>query len=376
MPPGGRPRARGGHGGGTARGQRRSMVLKRARPAENSCYWLHLPGEGVEVVGGGTKKAIKEPGGRQDRTKRRQDRISGGFIFTAGSGAEFLQRVRIRSGCFLYFLSVKVQAWTSVEFTDLLRLLLFFTPSAGMTSNTKVLSWSDVNMPKQLEAFSLSEHPRVTCADLRGWISPAGHSYTPAGLRSVYTHASLDVTLDKCAGSPAPTVPEEENNRDKESGAKQQQQQHLSAPQRHRRVAANARERRRMHGLNRAFDKLRSVIPSLENEKKLSKYDTLQMAQIYIAELSELLEGVVRSECRSPYQTERIIRTCPVETPTLAPACLERDAGVPEGRLLILSTPTVHYSPEKKSEVITLSSASDGESSHFSDAEDGQSRGC
>uniref|UniRef100_A0A8C1TJA6 Atonal bHLH transcription factor 1b n=1 Tax=Cyprinus carpio TaxID=7962 RepID=A0A8C1TJA6_CYPCA len=74
--------------------------------------------------------------------------------------------------------------------------------------------------------------------------------------------------------------------------------QNLTGPQRHRRVAANARERRRMHGLNRAFDKLRSVIPSLENEKKLSKYDTLQMAQIYITELSELLEGVVQSECR------------------------------------------------------------------------------
>uniref|UniRef100_A0A665UYU1 Atonal bHLH transcription factor 1b n=1 Tax=Echeneis naucrates TaxID=173247 RepID=A0A665UYU1_ECHNA len=65
-------------------------------------------------------------------------------------------------------------------------------------------------------------------------------------------------------------------------------------PQRHRRVAANARERRRMHGLNKAFDELRSVIPSLENEKKLSKYDTLQMAQIYITELSELLAGVVQ----------------------------------------------------------------------------------
>uniref|UniRef100_A0A3Q0RRJ9 Atonal bHLH transcription factor 1b n=1 Tax=Amphilophus citrinellus TaxID=61819 RepID=A0A3Q0RRJ9_AMPCI len=71
-------------------------------------------------------------------------------------------------------------------------------------------------------------------------------------------------------------------------------------PQRHRRVAANARERRRMHGLNKAFDELRSVIPSLENEKKLSKYDTLQMAQIYITELSELLAGVVHPECRSP----------------------------------------------------------------------------
>ncbi|TMS17330.1 Protein atonal-like protein 1 [Larimichthys crocea] len=64
-------------------------------------------------------------------------------------------------------------------------------------------------------------------------------------------------------------------------------------PQKHRRVAANARERRRMHGLNKAFDELRSVIPSLENERKLSKYDTLQMAQIYITELSELLAGVV-----------------------------------------------------------------------------------
>uniref|UniRef100_A0A3P9KGP2 Atonal bHLH transcription factor 1b n=1 Tax=Oryzias latipes TaxID=8090 RepID=A0A3P9KGP2_ORYLA len=63
-------------------------------------------------------------------------------------------------------------------------------------------------------------------------------------------------------------------------------------PRRHRRVAANARERRRMHGLNKAFDELRSVIPSLENEKKLSKYDTLQMAQIYITELSELLSGL------------------------------------------------------------------------------------
>uniref|UniRef100_A0A8C3A1F8 BHLH domain-containing protein n=1 Tax=Cyclopterus lumpus TaxID=8103 RepID=A0A8C3A1F8_CYCLU len=71
-------------------------------------------------------------------------------------------------------------------------------------------------------------------------------------------------------------------------------------PLKPRRVAANARERRRMHGLNKAFDELRSVIPSLENERKLSKYDTLQMAQIYINELSELLTDVVHPECMSP----------------------------------------------------------------------------
>lgn len=58
---------------------------------------------------------------------------------------------------------------------------------------------------------------------------------------------------------------------------------------RKRRVAANARERRRMESLNVAFDKLRSVIPSFGDDTKLSKYDTLQMAQTYIAALKDLL---------------------------------------------------------------------------------------
>ncbi|KAJ8954045.1 hypothetical protein NQ318_004346, partial [Aromia moschata] len=57
-----------------------------------------------------------------------------------------------------------------------------------------------------------------------------------------------------------------------------------------RRLAANARERRRMNGLNEAFDRLREVIPSLDAEQKLSKFETLQMAQTYIAALRELLE--------------------------------------------------------------------------------------
>ncbi|XP_018563929.1 protein lin-32-like [Anoplophora glabripennis] len=57
-----------------------------------------------------------------------------------------------------------------------------------------------------------------------------------------------------------------------------------------RRLAANARERRRMNGLNEAFDRLREVIPSLDAEHKLSKFETLQMAQTYISALRELLE--------------------------------------------------------------------------------------
>ncbi|XP_054156217.1 basic helix-loop-helix transcription factor amos-like [Oppia nitens] len=58
---------------------------------------------------------------------------------------------------------------------------------------------------------------------------------------------------------------------------------------RKRRLAANARERKRMLSLNVAFDKLREVVPSIGGDSKLSKYETLQMAQHYIMALNELL---------------------------------------------------------------------------------------
>lgn len=57
-----------------------------------------------------------------------------------------------------------------------------------------------------------------------------------------------------------------------------------------RRLAANARERRRMQNLNKAFDRLRTVLPTLGNDRQLSKYETLQMAQTYITALYDLLQ--------------------------------------------------------------------------------------
>ena len=56
-----------------------------------------------------------------------------------------------------------------------------------------------------------------------------------------------------------------------------------------RRLAANARERRRMLSLNVAFDRLREVVPAFSDDRQLSKYETLQMAQSYINALQELL---------------------------------------------------------------------------------------
>uniref|UniRef100_A0A3P9HK83 Atonal bHLH transcription factor 1a n=1 Tax=Oryzias latipes TaxID=8090 RepID=A0A3P9HK83_ORYLA len=93
----------------------------------------------------------------------------------------------------------------------------------------------------------------------------------------------------------------------------------INGIQKQRRVAANARERRRMHGLNHAFDELRSVIPAFDNDKKLSKYETLQMAQIYINALAELLEGPSNTDDSSSISPERDSMLSSPETTDRAP---------------------------------------------------------
>ncbi|NP_001081802.1 neurogenin 2 L homeolog isoform X1 [Xenopus laevis] len=56
-----------------------------------------------------------------------------------------------------------------------------------------------------------------------------------------------------------------------------------------RRVKANNRERNRMHNLNSALDSLREVLPSLPEDAKLTKIETLRFAYNYIWALSETL---------------------------------------------------------------------------------------
>lgn len=57
-----------------------------------------------------------------------------------------------------------------------------------------------------------------------------------------------------------------------------------------RRLAANARERRRMNSLNDAYETLRNVLPNFGPDKKFSKYETLQIAQSYMSALKDILE--------------------------------------------------------------------------------------
>uniref|UniRef100_A0A667YKC3 Neurogenin 3 n=1 Tax=Myripristis murdjan TaxID=586833 RepID=A0A667YKC3_9TELE len=56
-----------------------------------------------------------------------------------------------------------------------------------------------------------------------------------------------------------------------------------------RRMKANDRERHRMHNLNSALDALRSILPALPDDAKLTKIETLRFAHNYIWALTETL---------------------------------------------------------------------------------------
>ncbi|RDD38291.1 Class A basic helix-loop-helix protein 15 [Trichoplax sp. H2] len=63
----------------------------------------------------------------------------------------------------------------------------------------------------------------------------------------------------------------------------------MAANARARRLLINERERQRMHNLNEAYEELRKVVPKPSPDKKLSKIETLLLAQNYITALTEML---------------------------------------------------------------------------------------
>jgi musculin (activated B-cell factor-1) len=56
------------------------------------------------------------------------------------------------------------------------------------------------------------------------------------------------------------------------------------------RNAANARERARMRVLSKAFSRLKTTLPWVPADTKLSKLDTLRLASCYIAHLRQILD--------------------------------------------------------------------------------------
>ena len=56
-----------------------------------------------------------------------------------------------------------------------------------------------------------------------------------------------------------------------------------------RRLAANARERKRANKINFAFNRLRKALPGFQ-DREISKYEAIQLAQDYIKQLVKVLE--------------------------------------------------------------------------------------
>ena len=56
-----------------------------------------------------------------------------------------------------------------------------------------------------------------------------------------------------------------------------------------RRLAANARERKRANKINFAFNRLRKVLPGFQ-DREISKFEAIQLAQDYIKQLVDVLE--------------------------------------------------------------------------------------
>ncbi|KAM7389559.1 hypothetical protein PAMP_023526 [Pampus punctatissimus] len=228
-----------------------------------------------------------------------------------------------------------------------------------MAAKTEPSSWSEYP-----EDFTLLQQRNLAHISSKSWISPSIRAFSK---RDAHGSADSDISLEQLV--PMRKLPDCVStagiSEAESDGAAEEVKTSHFGPQRYRRVAANARERRRMHGLNKAFDELRSVIPSLENEKKLSKYDTLQMAQIYITELSELLSGVVHPECRSPRPSETSRRSL-IHTPNPLTGD-QRDPAASVGHLIILGPKSELGTVTKTT---TSSHSSDGESSHLSDMEE------
>ena len=72
-----------------------------------------------------------------------------------------------------------------------------------------------------------------------------------------------------------------------------------------RRLAANARERKRANKINFAFNRLRKVLPGF-NDREISKFEAIQLARNYIAQLSSVLQtedqGLERREAGQEHQ--------------------------------------------------------------------------
>ena len=119
-----------------------------------------------------------------------------------------------------------------------------------------------------------------------------------------------------------------------------------------RRKRATVRERRRMHQLNDAFDRLRSYIPTYPSSEKTSKIQTLKLAIEYIRDLADLLRD---TEGRAVYAGEDIC-LLPRRTPVITSQGILR--GNPDSWMDDVATESLQQSQLSDEVVVSLPSLS------------------
>lgn len=108
------------------------------------------------------------------------------------------------------------------------------------------------------------------------------HSTDGNGLYQDLTSISTARSDDFYALSPSTSSPESAGNE------KPKRKRVINTVQRQ---AANIRERKRMFSLNEAFDRLRRRVPTFAYEKRLSRIETLRLAIVYIAFMTDIIEN-------------------------------------------------------------------------------------
>ncbi|CAI5455993.1 unnamed protein product [Caenorhabditis angaria] len=143
--------------------------------------------------------------------------------------------------------------------------------SSSTSSSSSAISWDQYNMYH---------------------MAPTQYNYQSAQLSSNNSNAS---SVNTPLQSPDFEMPCSYGENLSNGGGKDRKCRRYKTPSpqllRQRRSAANERERKRMTTLNVAYDELREVLPDLDSGKKLSKFETLQMAQKYIECLAEILKS-------------------------------------------------------------------------------------
>ncbi|RWS24650.1 pancreas transcription factor 1 subunit alpha-like protein [Leptotrombidium deliense] len=121
------------------------------------------------------------------------------------------------------------------------------------------------------------------CYASNGYLLASSLNYTSYSPCPLSPESDESIATDESMRS----HPDQENLR----GHRKYKKRRVGTQMVQQRQAANLRERRRMQSINEAFEGLRSHIPTLPYEKRLSKVDTLKLAIGYISFLSEMISS-------------------------------------------------------------------------------------